>query len=111
MYKVGDIVKCQVTGYRSYGIFVKVDDNFNGLIHISEVSNNFVKNVSDYAMMGEMIKAKIIGIDWPNNHLNLSIKNIDYKTLKVDKIKDNGFIPLKNELNIWINEKLQELKK
>ena len=60
MYKIGDVVRCIVTGFKEYGIFVKIKDNYNGLIHISEISNSFVHNVSDYAEIGEEIYAKII---------------------------------------------------
>ena len=42
MYKVGDIVNCFVTGFKEYGIFVKVDNDYNGLIHISEISRSYV---------------------------------------------------------------------
>ena len=110
MYKKGDIIKCQVTGYKDFGIFVKIDQNFTGLIHISEISDNFVKNISDYINLNEFIYAKIIDIDWPNNRLSLSIKNVNYKLDNKGLLEnnDNGFIPLKKELNIWINDKNKE---
>ena len=41
-YEVGSIVKGEVTGIESYGIFVKIDDNTNGLIHISEIANRYI---------------------------------------------------------------------
>ena len=43
MYKVGEIIEAEVTGIESYGIFVKVDKEYNGLIHISEIDNNYTK--------------------------------------------------------------------
>ena len=55
----------------------------------------------------------VIGINEEKNQLNLSIKNINYKEdLKSSTISETrkGFLPLKNNLNIWLDEKLQEYK-
>ena len=62
MYKIGDTVKCVITGFKEYGIFVKVANEFNGLIHISEISESFVRNVNDYVDICEEIYAKLIEI-------------------------------------------------
>ena len=45
MYKIGDIVKGKVTGIENYGIFLLMEDGYTGLIHISEISEKFVRNV------------------------------------------------------------------
>lgn len=113
MFKVGDTVKCIVTGFKEYGIFVKVNEEYNGLIHISEISSSFVHNVTDYAEVGEEIYAKVIGEDKEAKHLKLSIKDINYKLDGKEKEESNkdGFLPLQKNLNIWINEKLKEIKK
>ena len=74
MYNIGDVIKCTVTGFKDYGIFVKVDHDYIGLIHISEISESFVRNVSDYSEVGETIYAKIIEIDEESKQLKLSIK-------------------------------------
>ena len=113
MFKVGDTVKCIVTGFKEYGIFVKINDKYNGLIHISEISSGFVNNVTDYADIGEEIYAKVIEADNEVKHLKLSIKNINYKLDGKEKEESNkdGFKPLKEHLGIWINEKLREINK
>ena len=46
-YKVGSIVEGTVTGIENYGVFVSLDEFYNGLIHISEISHGFVKNIND----------------------------------------------------------------
>ena len=56
-YKRGRIVSGTVTGIEKYGIFVSLDEFYNGLIHISEVSNEFVKNIYDVVNVGEVICA------------------------------------------------------
>lgn len=113
MLKKDSIIKCVVTGFKEYGIFVKVNEEYNGLIHISEISESFVKDVSDYGEIGEEIYARIIEIDENRKQVKLTIKNMNYKIdgKNIDDEDKNGFLPLKKELNVWINEKLQEMKK
>ncbi len=113
-YKKGKIVKGNITGIEKYGIFVSLDNYYSGLIHISEISKDFVKNVNDYGVVGETIYAKIIDIDDESNHLKLSIKDIDYKgenKSKRRKIKEvgTGFKKLEENLNKWIEEKIEEI--
>lgn len=112
-FKKGDIVKCSVTGVEDYGIFVRVCNDCYGLIHISEINHGFVKNVSDYASVGDEIYAMVIEeINDSENKLKLSIKNIDYKNSgKINRIIEskNGFIPLKECLPVWTKEKIDEL--
>ncbi len=113
MLKKDDIVKCVVTGFKEYGIFVKINEEYNGLIHISEISESFVKDVADYGEIGEEIYARVMEIDEINKQVKLTIKNMNYKIdgKNINDEDKNGFLPLKKELNVWINEKLQEIKK
>ncbi len=112
-YKVGTIIKGQVTGIAKYGIFVNVGLYYNGLIHISEISNHYVKNVNDYISEGETIFAKIIEVDEENSQLKLSIKDIDYKAKNSNRHvieSPRGFTPLRDNLSRWIKEKIMEIK-
>lgn len=107
-YKEGKTVKGCVTGIENYGIFVGFDEYYTGLIHISEISNNYVKNINDYVNIGETINVKILNIDKENFQMKLSIKDIDYriKKSKNRKIKEtgSGFYLLKERLDKWLNE-------
>lgn len=110
-YKTGSIIKGQVTGIEKYGIFISVDPWYDGLIHISEISDGFVKDVNDYVTIGETIYCQILEVDEENLQLKLSIKNINYKTINNNnniKESKNGFLPLKNNLQNWIDSKLEE---
>ena len=111
IYKVGKIVKGTVTGIENYGAFVSLENDYTGLIHISEISNDFVKDINDFLQVGEIIYTQILEVDEINHHLKLSIKNINYKSTSKSKIKESrlGFLPLKNHLNTWISEKLSEI--
>ena len=112
-YKVGEVIKCTVTGVENYGIFVRTDNSYDGLIHISEVSYDYVRNINDYVKVGEEIFATIIEIDNKNKHMKLSIKEIDYKNSgkKRSEIEDDiGFDVLKEALPVWEEEYLNSQK-
>ena len=108
-YKIGDIIKCRVSGIENYGIFVQVDDSTSGLIHISEVSNDFVKDVNSYVELDEIIYCEVLDVNENNSQLKLSIKNINYKSTNDSGIEESrlGFLPLKKALPKWIDEALE----
>lgn len=112
-YEKDKIVTGCVTGIEKYGIFVNLDEYYSGLIHISEISQNFVKNVGDFVNMGETIKMRIVAVDEKNHQVKLSIKNMDYRIGKKKKTKIeetvHGFSTLNANLQRWIDEKIDEL--
>ncbi len=72
-YKNGDVVDGQVIGIVDFGLFVRFDDDLEGLVHISEISWKKVENPYKEHKIGQTIKVKIIDID-KDNKINLSIK-------------------------------------
>lgn len=112
-YEKGKIITGQVTGIEKYGIFVSLDQFYSGLIHISEISDGFVKDVNDYVNIGETIKAKVVEIDDDAYHVKLSIKDINYRLVKKtnSKLKEvaRGFSPLEEKLDGWILNKITEI--
>jgi general stress protein 13 len=111
-YKIGDIVKGKVTGIEKYGIFLLMDDGYTGLIHISEISEKFVRNVFDYVQLDEIIISKIIEVDESSKRLKLTIKNFDYR---IEDSKENedqgGFALLREKLPEWISEYKNKIEK
>jgi len=108
-YVKDEIVKGCVTGIENYGIFVTLDEYYSGLIHISEISDDFVKNINDYVNIGETIKMRVIDADDEEFHVRLSIKNLNYRLNK--KTRSNipetktGFDTLEKKINDWIYER------
>jgi len=104
-YKIGDVITGKVTGIEDYGFFLLLDDGYTGLVHISEMSEKFVKNIFDYVQLGEHINALIIDVDDKNKKIKLSIKNFDYRIEDKKELEDqNGFSPLREKLPMWIAE-------
>ena len=110
-FKEGEIVEGLVTGIEQYGIFVSLDEYYSGLIHISEISDGFVKDVNNFVNIGETIKVRVLESNDEDFHVKLSIKNLNYR-INRNKTKiietGSGFNVLKEHLPIWINEKNDE---
>ncbi len=110
-YRIGQVVQGTVTGIKPYGAFVKIDDRYDGMIHISEISSDFVSDVHYFVKLGEKIVVKIIDINPHNNHLTLSLKAVlpsrrnrkNYYRIN-GGVKDTGFAVLEKELRNWIEK-------
>ncbi len=76
--EVGNIVEGVVTGVAKFGAFVQISDELTGLVHISEVSNDFVKEISDYVHEGDKVKVKVLSMD-DKGKIALSMKEAEPK--------------------------------
>ena len=83
-YKVGTVVECEISKVTPFGAFVKLDDEINGLIHVSEASAEEGADVSESLKAGSTVKAKIISIDADEHRVGLSIKALTEKAEKKD---------------------------
>jgi len=73
-YKVGDVCNGEITGIVDFGIFMKIEDGLEGLVHISEVDWTLVENPRAFYKVGEKVDAKIIEIK--DGKISLSIKDL-----------------------------------
>lgn len=109
-----DIIQVKITGIQKYGAFASVeDDDYKGLIHISEISYGYVKDVHDFVHIGDNIYAEVIQVDNHDKKMKLSIKDIDYKKsgVKLKRMSEtkSGFQPLEDHLEEWINKKIKDI--
>ena len=112
-YKIGDTIEGKVTGIKPYGIFLSIGNRYTGMIHISEITNNFVEKVELYADFNEKLKVKILDIDYENKHMNLSLRALNkgrrinnIASLRTGKpVLKIGYSPLEAKLDQWIKEK------
>ena len=73
--EVGAILEGKVTSITKFGAFVELPENKTGMVHISEVSTGFVKEITDYLQENQIVKVKVIEID-QNGRINLYIKRL-----------------------------------
>ena len=71
--EVGTVLEGRVTGITNFGAFVSLPGGKNGLVHISEVANTYVKDVHDYLSEGQAVRVKVLRLT-PDGKINLSIK-------------------------------------
>ncbi|MDR1978618.1 MAG: S1 RNA-binding domain-containing protein [Synergistaceae bacterium] len=78
--RVGDLVECVVEQIMPYGAFVRLSTGQKGMVHISELSFNFVKKVEDILTLQQNIKARVIKID-EKGRIDLSLKKVEERPM------------------------------
>ena len=78
LYRMGDIIKGKVARVAGYGAFVELDNDIDGLVHISQISEERVEKIKDYLNEGDEVSARVIKIDKEERRIGLSIKAADY---------------------------------
>ncbi len=75
-FEEGAIVSGKVTGLTDFGAFLELEGGKTGMIHISEVASNYVKDIREHISVGQEVKAKIISIS-PEGKISLSIRKLN----------------------------------
>ena len=78
LYKLGDVIKGKVARVAGYGAFIELDHEIDGLVHISQISEERIEKVKDHLNEGEEVTARVIKIDKEERRIGLSIKAADY---------------------------------
>ncbi|HWN23823.1 MAG TPA: 30S ribosomal protein S1 [Candidatus Sulfotelmatobacter sp.] len=84
-YKIGDLVKGKVTKLASFGAFVQLNDDIDGLVHISQLSEDHVAKVKDVLKVGQEVEARVIKVDKVERRIGLSIKAANYSEEELRK--------------------------
>src|SRR5437660_65888 len=84
-YKIGDLVKGKVTKLASFGAFVQLQDDIDGLVHISQLSEDHVAKVKDVLKVGQEVEARVIKVDKIERRIGLSIKAANYSEEELRK--------------------------
>ena len=119
-YEVGQIVLGTVTNVKPYALFLEFEDGTTGLLHISEISDSFIRDIERYGSKGDQMKVMIVSIDDNNGFLRVSYKKVPpeeaYTThvnnaRRLPDSKDEDFAPLAEKLPEWIKQTLEKAKK
>ena len=78
LYKLGDVIKGKVARVAGYGAFIELDHEIDGLVHISQISEERIEKVKDHLSEGQEVTARVIKIDKEERRIGLSIKAADY---------------------------------
>lgn len=87
--EVGATVEGKITRITKFGAFVELENGKTGLIHISEVSTNFVKQIEDYLKVGDNVKVKVLSVS-DNGKIELSRKKVEMEEQEKSNNVSNG---------------------
>ncbi|MBA4536046.1 general stress protein 13 [Bacillus aquiflavi] len=112
----GSILTGKVTGIQPYGAFVSLNDSIQGLVHISEITHGYVKDINDHVKIGDEVTVKVLSVDEEGGKVSLSIrategvpsKKIAAKVKKAETNNEQGFNTLKEKLQEWIEQSESE---
>ena len=106
-FKVGDLVTGTVAKIASFGAFVNLDGDIDGLIHISQLSEEHVERVKDVIKVGDDIKARVIKVDKVERRIGLSIKAVNYdpeqlrrETAAFETVRAGDMVGLEQAFNL-----------
>jgi len=77
-FRIGDLVKGTVTKLTNFGAFVQLQDDIDGLVHISQISEDRVEKVKDVLKVGQEVEARVIKVDKAERRIGLSVKAANY---------------------------------
>ena len=84
-FKIGDLVQGKISKLTSYGAFVELDHDIDGLVHISQVAEERVEKIKDHLNSGDTVTARVIKIDKEERRIGLSIKAANYSDEELAK--------------------------
>jgi len=122
--EVGSVLTGKVTGIQAYGAFVALDEKNQGLVHISEITHGYVKDINEYLKVGDEVKVKVLSVEKEAGKIGLSIRATEeapekqVAEVKVPKTRkrqaaaiqaetEPGFNTLKDKLQEWIEQSSQ----
>ncbi|MDD6308471.1 MAG: S1 RNA-binding domain-containing protein [Clostridia bacterium] len=109
--EVGKIVAGRVDGITNFGAFVSIGDGKTGLVHISEVASEYVKDIHDFLQEGQEVRVKIVSLE-PNGKIALSIKQAVEEKPRTQAKKPAEFewTPKRSSAPVSFEDKLLQFK-
>jgi len=110
--EVGSKLQGKVTGITNFGAFVELEKGTTGLVHISEVADNYVKDINDHLSVGDEVKVKVINVE-KDGKIGLSIKKAKERPVrqKSSREKAENFESKMNRFLKDSEDRLASLKK
>ena len=118
-YQVGQLIVGKVYNVKPYALFMSFENGVTGLLHISEISDSFIRDIEKYGSVGDEIKVKILSIDKDNGFLRVSYKQVPPEEMysshinqrRMPTTSEEEFLPLKEKLDFWIKEAYEKIDK
>ncbi|MCP4649138.1 MAG: S1 RNA-binding domain-containing protein [PVC group bacterium] len=102
-FKIGDSVEAEVTKIHAFGAVVKLPNNKRGLIHISQISDDYVKNINEYLKIGDKVTAKIKKIT-SDGKIDLTLKKKKKVDIPVSREKEFKTCAFEEKLDAFLKK-------
>lgn len=118
-YQIGDLVIGKVINVKPYALFMSFEDGSQGLLHISELSNAYIRDIEKYGTIGDEMCVKIISIDPTNGFLRVSLKQVpedqaynthDNESRRAPIATEEDFAPFEKKLPEWKEITMKKIK-
>lgn len=119
-YKIGQRLKGKVTGIQPYGVFVSLDEETQGLVHISELKHGYIKNIEEVVQVDDEVDVVVMDIDEYSGKMSLSMRSLQKpkyhpfsnkrKNPRYGKRTGKGFKSIEQKLPLWIDRALMEIQ-
>lgn len=110
----GDIIKVKVTAVKPYGAFIETREGQVGLIHISEITNCFIFDISSYIKQDEVLEVKVLSIKDDKINATLNFKQKKTKKKEINSLDtlnfEYGFDTLKQNMKLWQKKAIFEMR-
>ncbi len=112
-FKVGKVVEGEINKVTQFGAFMQLNEEINGLIHLTEISDEEIDDASKFINVGEKVNAKVISVDPDEHRIGLSIKALSDKPAEKRKQRKQRKRKLqtKKRLNLLLLKKLKQKKR
>lgn len=117
-HEIGELLIGKVTNVKPYALFLSFEDGSQGLLHISEISNAYVRDIEKFGTKGDELKVKVVAIDPANGFLRVSLKQVppeeaysnhSNSARKIPTVDENDFAQLERKLPEWKEETLKKI--
>lgn len=108
--EAGIVLEGRITGIKPFGAFVELEPGVSGLVHISEVSAEFVENIADVLQLGQTVKVKVLSVS-PEGKIALSIRKAQPAPEGAEKREDRPRgkgAPRRDAPRVWQPPRPQE---
>ena len=118
-YEVGQLIIGKVEAVKPYALFLVFEDDVKGLLHISEISDSYIRDIEKFGTVGDEMRVKVLSIDEHNGFMRVSMKQVPeeerYSTHTNDKrhipeVDNASFQDLEEHLPGWIQDTLAKAK-
>ena len=108
--EVGSVVEAKITGITNFGAFAQIEGGKTGLIHISEIAVDFVKNIEDFVKVGDTLKVKVISCE--KGKISLSAKKVieEERAKKASRPADVDLFDKPKDENLSFEDKMSKFK-